>query len=71
MLAALLDDIVAHGIPPERATWYFSLAVGALPGVNVPAEVRRDEDDFDGTFAIQELSSWITSGARASTSSLF
>src|SRR5579883_230262 len=48
----LLADIIEQGVTPERAKLLFSMAVGPLPGVTVPAAQRRDPTDFDGTLAV-------------------
>ncbi len=47
-LAAL---ILQEGLTPERAKALFSMAMGPLPGVDVPVG-DRDPTDFDGTLAI-------------------
>ncbi len=47
----LASAIVQQGVTPERAKLFFSMVLGALPGVDVPA-TGRDPTDFDGTLAI-------------------
>jgi hypothetical protein len=47
----LASAIIQQGVTPERAKQYFSMVVGPLPGVEVPA-TGRDPTDFDGTLAI-------------------
>jgi von Willebrand factor type D domain len=51
----LAQDLVTRGVTLDRARWYFSLEVGRLPGVTVPAAVARDMADFDGTSAVLYL----------------
>ncbi|HUL72059.1 MAG TPA: VWD domain-containing protein [Vicinamibacterales bacterium] len=48
----LFADILAQGVTPERAAWYFSMAIGPLPGASAPSTVKRDASDFDGTAAV-------------------
>ena len=47
----LAAAIIQQGVTPERARQFFSMLVGPLPGVEVPA-TGRDPTDFDGTLAI-------------------
>lgn len=47
----LVAEILKQGLTPERAKVLFSVVVGPLPGVTLPA-VRRDPSVFDGTIAI-------------------
>ncbi len=47
----LASAIIEQGVTPERAKQLFSMLVGPLPGVEVPA-TGRDPTDFDGTLAI-------------------
>src|SRR5579862_7096219 len=47
--------IAKDGVTPERAKLYFSLAIGSLPGVTIPAGMQRDRAEFDGTGAATEL----------------
>jgi hypothetical protein len=47
----LAAAIIEQGVTPERAKQLFSMVVGPLPGVDVPA-TGRDPTDFDGTLAI-------------------
>jgi hypothetical protein len=47
----LASAIIEQGVTPERAKLLFSMVVGPLPGVEVPA-TGRDPTDFDGTLAI-------------------
>ncbi len=47
----LASAIIEQGVTPERAKQLFSMVVGPLPGVDVPA-TGRDQTDFDGTPAI-------------------
>ncbi|MGO9636121.1 MAG: hypothetical protein ACLPX1_19825, partial [Steroidobacteraceae bacterium] len=47
----LASAIIQQGVTPERAKQLFSMVVGPLPGVDVPAS-GRDPTDFDGTLAI-------------------
>ncbi len=49
----LETDIIQHGVTPDRAKMLFSMVVGRLPGVSVPA--TRDRGDFDGTLAVTYL----------------
>src|SRR5262245_41205433 len=51
---ALQLDIQHLGLTPERATKYFSLTVGPLPGVSVDG-VTRDPGDIDGSEAVLYL----------------
>jgi len=50
----IAEDIRRLGLTPERAKMLFSMTVGPLPGVSVPAG-GRDPGDFDGTQAIAYL----------------
>src|SRR5271169_6722850 len=50
----LAAAIIEQGVTPERAKQLFSMLVGPLPGVDVPA-TGRDPTDFDGTLAIGYL----------------
>jgi len=50
----LQADIRQKGLTPDRAKLLFSMVVGPLPGVTVPAG-SRDPTDFDGTLAVQYL----------------
>jgi hypothetical protein len=47
--------IAKDGVTPERAKLYFSLAIGTLPGVTIPAGIARDPAEFDGTPAAVDL----------------
>ena len=48
---ALQLEIQHLGLTPERATKFFSLTVGPLPGVSLDG-LTRDPNDFDGTPAV-------------------
>jgi len=50
----LARDILEQGLTPDRAKQYFSMAIGPLPGVNVPPG-GRDRSDFDGTWAVSNI----------------
>src|SRR5580704_4891972 len=50
----LYDDIRRKGLTPERAKLLFSMVIGPLPGVTVPAG-GRDPDVFCGTRAVGYL----------------
>ncbi len=57
----LQDDIIKHGVTPERAKLLFSLVVIPLPGVSIPPDIKRDPTQFDGTPAATYLMSvWDT-----------
>src|SRR5690348_12772871 len=59
--AQLQDDIIKHGVTPERAKLLFSLVVIPLPGVTIPPGIKRDPTQFDGTPAATYLMSvWDT-----------
>jgi len=47
----LAAEIIKHGVTPERAKQLFSMVVGPLPGVSVPAG-GRDPSDYCGTPAV-------------------
>jgi len=47
----LVTQILEQGLTPERAKLLFSMVVGDLPGVSVPAG-SRNSADFDGTLAV-------------------
>ena len=51
----LETDLIVNGVTPERAKLLFSVAIGPLPGVDIPAGFARDPTDFDGTPAITAL----------------
>jgi hypothetical protein len=51
----LETDLIVNGVTPERAKPLFSVAIGPLPGVDIPAGFARDPTDFDGTPAITAL----------------
>lgn len=50
----LVADILHNGVTPDRAKMLFSMVVGPLPGVTVPAD-GRDPTDYDGTLAVSYL----------------
>ncbi len=50
----LVAQILEQGLTPERAKLLFSMVVGPLPGVSVPAE-SRNPADWDGTLAVSYL----------------
>ena len=69
---ALQLDIQHLGLTPERATKYFSLTVGPLPGVSLDG-LTRDPNDFDGTPAVIYLfKEWraLTPDQRAAAAAL-
>jgi hypothetical protein len=51
----LRNQLAKGDVTPERAKLYFSLAIGSLPGVAIPAGIVRDRADFDGTPAATYL----------------
>jgi len=53
--AELLNQIIREGVTPERAKLLFSIEIGKLPGVDVPAGLPRDTSRFDGTPAATYL----------------
>ena len=53
--AELLDQIIQEGVTPERAKLLFSIAIGKLPGVELPVGLPRDPSRFDGTAAATYL----------------
>ncbi len=52
--ASLLDQILKQGLTPDRAKLLFSMVLGPLPGVSVPAQ-SRDRSLFDGTPAVSYI----------------
>ncbi len=51
----LVHDIITQGLTPIRAAWYFSMELGPLPGVDVPASVTRDPSDWDASAAVMDV----------------